>query len=587
MLSVLLANRHAVAGLAAALLAVLTPLSDHPIGPSPAASSATPLLATVDVNTAATTPTRLAPGAGMSWTSGDNTADSATGRLHQQMVGAVAALGVRALRFPSGSFANCYNWRRGVGPVASRPLNLTNWSPSGVVGCYTWPGGDGFGTDEFMGEVAQLSRLEGHAVEPIITVNACTARLNGTCSDARYPPICPDPLSTDLATGCPGALLAADWVEYLNGSTSTKFGAMRAANTGRTAPYGVHWFEIGNELSVAETPAAPRYSNLLRTYATAMRAVDPSIGILAQGDCICGDFPKTMRRDQVLLSTVGSLIDGIAPHVYAVAGDSTGAVDSYLAALQGAISAAGLDGRVAIMPTEWAAMDDRDNPADPWQQWDDQRAAVNDATDMLAFIRRGVAAATFFTLDGNPFQMLHCSDRDPADSFDECAKPQVQPYESIPAQAVRMLSASLGPRTAAVSTTGGVDAAATLGNATVSVDMVNSGDTSMQVVVSVSGSLPGGTATLRGLAGENLAENLARTPSQYPAATTTVVPRVFSSIVAAARMTVTLPPSSVSVLTVPLAGGPASTSSGSPGGSTPAPFADASWWRRPSVRTLC
>jgi len=203
MLSIVLSNRHAFAGLAAALLAVLTPLSDHTIGQSPAASSPTPPAATVDVDTASTAPTRLVPGAGMSWTSGDNTADSATGALHSQMVGAVAGLGVRALRFPSGSFSNCYNWRRGVGPVASRQPNLSNWSPSGVVGCYAWTGGDGFGTDEFMAEVAQLSGLEGHAVEPIITVNACTASRYGTCSGTGYPPICPDPSSSDLPTGCP------------------------------------------------------------------------------------------------------------------------------------------------------------------------------------------------------------------------------------------------------------------------------------------------------------------------------------------------------------------------------------------------
>jgi hypothetical protein len=585
MLSILLSSRSAFAGLGAAILVALTPLSDHSIS-QPAAGAPT-AGATVSVDTTSTTPTLLVPGAGMSWTSGDNTADSATGALHKQMVAAVAALGVRSLRFPSGSASNCYNWCRGVGPVTARPFNLSNWSPTGVVGCYTWTIGDGFGTDEFMNEVAQLARLEGHAVEPIITVNACTIGLGRTCGGAGYPPICPDPTSGNLSTGCPGALLAADWVEYLNGSTSTRFGAMRAANTGRTAPYGVHWFEIGNELAIAETPFAPRYSNLLRAYATAMRAVDPSIGILAQGDCICGDFPSTMRRDQVLLSTVGSLIDGIAPHVYPIAGDSTGAVDSYLAALQSAVSAAGFGGRIAIMPTEWAAMDDRDGTADTWQQWDDQRAAINDATDMLAFIRHGVAEANFFTIDGNPFQMLHCSDRDPGDSLNECAAPQVQPYESIPAQVLRMLAASLGPRTAAVSTTGAVRAAATVDAAAVTVDLVNPANVPLAVSVWLPGTQPHGTATLRGMAGFNLAEDLARSPGDYPAATTTVVPRALAALAAAPRMTVTLPANSVSVLSVPLAGGAGSTSSGSPGGSALVPFADASWWRRPSVRTLC
>jgi len=569
MLSIFLASRPALTGFGAALLLAFGSSSDHLDS-----TVAAPAAATVSVDAATTSPTLLQLGSGISWTTGEDTADARTGTPRPAMVNAVAGLGLRALRFPSGLYSNCYDWRLAVGPLARRRNNWNNFSASGPTGCYSWMDGDGFGTDEFMSLVARISQLEGQKVEPIITVNICSTSLGGTCGDGGYPPICPHPNNPDVAVGCPGALLAAHWVEYLNGATSTMFGGARA-KFGHSAPYGVHWFEIGNETQISETPAAPHYSDVLRTYVRAMRAVDPGIGIIAQGTCICPTLPLVPLREATLMATVGSDIDAIAPHVYQDEGDSAGVVSRFLAASQAAIAADGGAGRVQIMPTEWAALDDRGAPVDDAQRWGDMRAAVNDATDWLAFLRNGVATAPFFSIHGGPFSMLHCSYDSPTDTGDRCAAPQVAPYQSITARTLRLLASTTGAQTMHTTYTGKVDAAASGDASTLHVDLVNLSASPLRVTVSISGATGVGTATLLGLSGATGAEDLARTRAAYPAAANAVAVHTLASLAGASQMTVTLPGNAVAVLTVPV------TRSAAAASTTAGAGAAIAWWHGP------
>jgi alpha-N-arabinofuranosidase len=147
------------------------------------------------------------------------------------------------LRWPGGNFVSGYRWRPGVGPVDARP---TLRNPAWESLEYNL-----FGTDEFLA----YCRLVG--CEPMICLNAG----DGTPQEA------------------------ADWVEYCNGSVETPMGRLRAEN-GHPDPYGVRLWEIGNELDgrhqVSWTTAggyADRYGQFVR----AMRAVDPTLRILACG----------------------------------------------------------------------------------------------------------------------------------------------------------------------------------------------------------------------------------------------------------------------------------------------------------------
>ncbi len=91
---------------------------------------------------------------------------------------------------------------------------------------------------------------------------------------------------------------AAEEVEYMNGSTATHMGAMRAQN-GHPQPYHVKFWNIGNEpwgswqLGRTDT----KYFMLKHNeFAKAMRAVDPSIVLIASGRMLQDDGLRGEER---------------------------------------------------------------------------------------------------------------------------------------------------------------------------------------------------------------------------------------------------------------------------------------------------
>jgi len=90
---------------------------------------------------------------------------------------------------------------------------------------------------------------------------------------------------------------AADEVEYVNGPPSSPMGKLRAAN-GHSEPYGVRFWQIGNELG-DET-----YQKGVAEFCQAMKAVDPSIKLM-------GAFPSSG-----LVKNAGRYLDYICPHHY-------------------------------------------------------------------------------------------------------------------------------------------------------------------------------------------------------------------------------------------------------------------------------
>jgi alpha-L-arabinofuranosidase len=184
----------------------------------------------------------------------------------------IKALDPAFIRWPGGNVAQDYHWKWGVGPRDQRTtwVNLS-WGnelePSD------------FGTDEFIRFCRNLG------AEPSITVN-----VEGRGATAEE---------------------AAAWVEYANGAANTKYGALRAAN-GHPEPFHVTYWEIGNEIwgswvrghSDAETYAR----NYLR-YSAAMKAVDPSIKLIAVGD-------NNLEWDRTVLKIAGPQIDYLAIHHY-------------------------------------------------------------------------------------------------------------------------------------------------------------------------------------------------------------------------------------------------------------------------------
>ena len=166
------------------------------------------------------------------------------------------------------TIAGCW----GIGPRDER-VTWTNLSWKNE------PEPSDFGTDEFVMFARELG------AEPSITVN-----VEGRGATAEE---------------------AAAWVEYCNGPATSKYGAMRAAN-GHPAPFGVKFWEVGNEIWgnwVRGHSDAETYARNYNRYAQAMRAVDPSIKLIAVGD-------NDMNWNRTVLREAGRNIDYLAIHHY-------------------------------------------------------------------------------------------------------------------------------------------------------------------------------------------------------------------------------------------------------------------------------
>ena len=198
--------------------------------------------------------------------------DAAAGAVRRDVFEKIKLLRPAFIRWPGGNVAQDYRWMWAVGPRDQR-LTWANLSWKNE------PEPSDFGTDEFVA----FARAVG--AEPSITVN-----VEGRGATVEE---------------------AAAWVEYCNGSATSKYGAMRAAN-GHPAPFAVKFWEVGNEIWgdwVRGHSDAGTYARNYNRYAKAMRAVDPSIKLIAVGD-------NNMNWNRTVLRAAGPQIDYLAIHHY-------------------------------------------------------------------------------------------------------------------------------------------------------------------------------------------------------------------------------------------------------------------------------
>ena len=192
----------------------------------------------------------------------------------------VKAMGPPIIRWPGGGYADCYDWRKAIGPRDLRPPVpiLPYGQPFGYD--HGMDSND-LGTDEFLA----FCRLIGAA--PYINAN--------------------------FGSGSPE--MAAGWVEYANGVAQSKWGARRAAN-GHVEPYAVKNWAVGNEIwGSFEIGAmtAEGYATYFQPMARAMRAVDPSIQITAVGQI---HDPDPTVWNETVLRQAGQQIDLLSVHHY-------------------------------------------------------------------------------------------------------------------------------------------------------------------------------------------------------------------------------------------------------------------------------
>ncbi len=194
---------------------------------------------------------------------GDLLLESSSWSFVPQALDLVSALRPTVLRFPGGSRADEYFWEDGIGPHYLRPEPRSGqWESFGFD----------YGTDEHM------ALCEEVGAEAFFTVNYGSGILEDSLSIAA-------PLSQRVNR-------AADWVEYCNalndGSNpngGVDWAARRVAN-GHPEPYGIRFWEIGNEIYGQHETGhvdVETYAQDVICFSQAMKGVDPAIKIGAVG----------------------------------------------------------------------------------------------------------------------------------------------------------------------------------------------------------------------------------------------------------------------------------------------------------------
>ncbi|WP_447726103.1 alpha-N-arabinofuranosidase [Sphingomonas koreensis] len=187
---------------------------------------------------------------------------------------ALRELKVPVVRWPGGCFADEYHWREGIGPRNKRPVKInTHWG--GVTE------DNAFGTHEFM-DFAELIGAEAY-------------------------------VSGNVGNGTPQEM--AEWVEYMTAPAGTL--ADERAKNGRKAPWKLPYFGLGNELWGCGGSMRPEYAaDLTRRYSTFIKVPEGvKVAKIASGaNSVDYNWTEVMMRD------AGKMFDGIGVHYYTVPG---------------------------------------------------------------------------------------------------------------------------------------------------------------------------------------------------------------------------------------------------------------------------
>ena len=178
------------------------------------------------------------------------------------------------IRWPGGNYLSGYNWFNGVGNKNYRlPFYDYAW--------YEWENND-VGTDEFM-QWCEIVKSE-----PMITINTG----NGTPEEA------------------------ASWIQYITGSTKTKYGKLRSKN-GRDKPYNLKTIFIGNEMfggwQIGHTDAKT-YAIKYDKFVKAIKKVNPNLRYIAVGAC----SDHFGHWNEIVLKHIKEKIDELSIHYYSI-----------------------------------------------------------------------------------------------------------------------------------------------------------------------------------------------------------------------------------------------------------------------------
>lgn len=192
----------------------------------------------------------------------------------------MAAMHPKFLRFPGGNYlegntlADWYDWKITIGPLVDRPTHPSPWG---------YQSSDGMGLLEFLKWCQDLH------MQPVLAVYA------GYALDHQHIPPGPElePYVKD----------ALEEIQYVTGSTSTKWGAIRAKD-GHPKPFHLKYVEIGNEDFFDPSHSYSGSHGRFAQFARAIRKAYPNLKLIAtmpvkgdvQPDIVDDHFYRTPQQ---------------------------------------------------------------------------------------------------------------------------------------------------------------------------------------------------------------------------------------------------------------------------------------------------
>lgn len=219
------------------------------------------------------------------------------GGLRRDLVQALYDLKPGVFRFPGGCIVegteleDRYQWKNTVGIVENRPLNLNRWHYTfrhRFFPDYFQSGGLGFY------EYFLLS--EDIGAEPLPILNCGLVCQYQNKDEKAHVALC------DLQ---PYIQDAIDLIEFANGDTSTKWGALRA-EMGHEAPFNLKYVGIGNE------QWGKLYPERLALFVEALRKAHPEIKIVGSS----GPHPDGREFDYLWAEMTKLGVDLVDEHFY-------------------------------------------------------------------------------------------------------------------------------------------------------------------------------------------------------------------------------------------------------------------------------
>ena len=196
--------------------------------------------------------------------------------IRLDIVDALKKLKIPVLRWPGGCFADNYHWKDAIGPKDKRK-HIENVSWGNVRE------DNSFGTNEFL----QLCEMMN--AEPYLAVNVG----GGTVQEA------------------------AEWVQYVNHANGTSYLTDIRQQSGRTKPWNVKYWGVGNESwDCGGHMTVDYYINEYKKYATFMTSYSNTEGLFR---IAVGPGTEDYKWTEALMRDIPlKMLDGVSVHHYSV-----------------------------------------------------------------------------------------------------------------------------------------------------------------------------------------------------------------------------------------------------------------------------